>query len=175
MCKPRRGRVWSGMRIIWFPMYKKQNEDENEGKLKDTEVVMALFMCNINTGVCLQSFKNVLCHFEPTIYWLLSKYKKMFFYWEPQERVRLCVCIVLCLGTEEGGRGSWCSWCWVFWWLVNSAAVCFALIKHQDVSQGLTFLGLLAFLSLSTCGAACWIELLYNLFWIWMSLPALTC
>lgn len=72
-------------------------------------------MCNINTGICLQSFENVLCHFEPTISWLLSTYcnrKKLYFHWEPQERQCVCVCVcvqycVLGLGREGGG-----SWCW---------------------------------------------------------------
>lgn len=70
-----------------------KRQEEQQKKFKDIEVVITL-MCNINMGVCLQSFENVLCHFEPTVYWLLSKYcnrKKLYFYWEPQERE--CVCV----------------------------------------------------------------------------------
>lgn len=51
--------VRSGIENNLVSNVQKQNEDKNEGKLKDTEVVMTLFMCNINMGVRLQSFKNV--------------------------------------------------------------------------------------------------------------------
>lgn len=64
-----------------------EKQEEQQMKFEDTEVVMTFFMCNSNTCVCLQSFDNVLCHFEPAIYWLFSKYcneKKLYLYWEPQ-------------------------------------------------------------------------------------------
>lgn len=45
-----------------------KKQEEQQMKFKDSEVIIMFFMCNINTGVCLQSFENILCHFEPTIY-----------------------------------------------------------------------------------------------------------
>lgn len=97
-----------------------KKQEEKRMKFKDTEVVINFFMCNINTGIFLQSFENVLCLFEPTISWLLSTYcnrrKVVLSLGAPGKTVCVCVCgvcgvcvqyCVLGLGRQRGG-----SWCW---------------------------------------------------------------
>lgn len=86
-----------------------KKQEEKQMKFKDTEVVINFFMCNINTGIFLQSFENVLCHFEPTISWLLSTYcnrkKVVLSLGAPGKTV--CVCVVCVYSTvcwDWGGR-----------------------------------------------------------------------
>jgi len=64
-----------------------KKQEEQQVKFKDIEVVITFFVCNVNTGFCLQSFENVLYCFEPAICWLLTMFcnrKKWYLYWEPQ-------------------------------------------------------------------------------------------
>lgn len=74
-------------------------QEEQQMKCQDIEAVITFFKYNIHTGVCLKSFENVLCHFEPNIYWLLitAIQKKLYFYWEPQERQCMCAYSIVCL------------------------------------------------------------------------------
>ena len=81
-----------------------KKQEEQQMKFKYTEAVITFFMCNINI-VCLQTFENVLCHFEPTIGCSLSTViEKSYTFIESPWKESECVCTVLCVGSGEGGK-----------------------------------------------------------------------
>lgn len=162
--EPSHGRVWNlGLRITCFSTYesrmrtKMRKQKEQLRKFKDTEVAITFFMYSVDRDVCLQSFGNVQCHFEPTICWSLSKYcnrKKLHFYWEPQEREWKCVGVQDCvLGLGVGLHGGI---------IVTACKLCSGAVSfnYMQVLVSGPLIGLPTYWRLSTCWAVCRIELL---------------